>query len=78
MQGVKEMEAKPEVNLIHDALTDHPVESWFHMPMWLAKAYEIQSFFEGVAAYHRLTGNARALAATEARSRLARRKCDYR
>ncbi len=57
---------KPEVNLIYDALSDRSVESWFHTPMWLAKAYEIQSFFEGVAAYHRLTGNARALAATEA------------
>lgn len=57
---------KPEVNLIYDALSDRPVESWFHTPMWLAKAYEIQSFFEGVAAYHRLTGNARALAAAEA------------
>ena len=57
---------KPEVNLIYDALTDRPVESWFHEPMWLAKAYEMQSFFEGVAAYHRLTGDARALAAAEA------------
>ena len=56
----------PEVNLIHDALTDNSIESWFHKPMWLAKAYEIQSFFEGVAAYHRLTGDARALAAAEA------------
>ena len=57
---------KPEVNLIYDALSDRPVVSWFRKPMWLAKAYEIQSFFEGVAAYHRLTGNARALAAAEA------------
>ena len=57
---------KPEVNLIYDALSDRPVVTWFRKPMWLSKAYEMQSFFEGVAAYHRLTGNARALAATEA------------
>jgi hypothetical protein len=57
---------KPEVNLIYDALSDRPVAAWFRKPMFLAKAYELQSFFEGVAAYHRLTGDARALAATEA------------
>ena len=57
---------KPEVNLIYDALSDRPVAAWFRKPMFLAKAYEMQSFFEGVAAYHRLTGDARALAATEA------------
>ena len=57
---------KPMMNLIYDALSDRPVVTWFRKPMAFAKAYEMQSFFEGVAAYHRLTGNARALAATEA------------
>ena len=57
---------KPDVNLIYDALSDRPVVSWFHKPMFLSKAYELQSFFEGVAAYHRLTGDARTLAAAEA------------
>ena len=58
--------SKPDVNLIYDALSDRPVVSWFHKPMFLSKAYELQSFFEGVAAYHRLTGDARTLAAAEA------------
>ena len=59
-------EPKPQVNLIHDALSDRPVATWFYKPMFLSKAYELQSYFEGVADYHRYTGNARALAATEA------------
>ena len=59
-------EPRPAVNLIHDALTDRPVVSWFRKPMFLSKAYELQSFFEGVADYHRLTGDARALKAVEA------------
>ncbi|MCR5752215.1 MAG: glycoside hydrolase family 127 protein [Kiritimatiellae bacterium] len=58
--------AKPDVNLIYDALSDRPVVTWFRKPMHLSKAYELLSFFEGVADYHRLTGNARALKATEA------------
>ena len=57
---------KPDVNLIYDALSDRPVVSWFRKPMFLSKAYELQSFFEGVAAYHRLTGDARTLASAEA------------
>ena len=57
---------KPEVNLIHDALSDRPVVSWFRKPMFLSKAYELLSYFEGVADYYRLTGKARSFKATEA------------
>ena len=57
---------KPDMNPVFDALTDRPVASWFRQPMFLAKAYELMSFFEGVADYHRLTGDARALAAAKA------------
>lgn len=59
-------EPKPDVNLVHDALSDRPVVSWFRKPMHLAKAYEMMSYFEGVADYHRATGNAHALRAVEA------------
>jgi len=55
---------KPDVNLSYDALSDRPVATWFRKPMFLAKAYELLSFFEGVADYHRLTGDRRALDAT--------------
>ena len=57
---------KPTMNVIHDALTDRPVSEWFSDPFLLAKAYELMSYFEGVAEYHRVTGDARAKAATEA------------
>ena len=57
---------KPDVNLIYDALSDRPVVTWFRKPMHLSKAYELQSFFEGLADYHRLTGDTRAFAAAEA------------
>jgi len=57
---------KPEVNLIYDALTDRPVVTWFRKPIFLSKAYELQSFFEGVADYHRLTGDVRTLDAAKA------------
>jgi len=57
---------KPDVNLVYDALSDRPVVSWFRKPMHLSKAYELLSFFEGVADYHRLTGDARAFDATKA------------
>ena len=57
---------KPDVNLIFDALSDRPVVTWFKKPMHLSKAYELQSYFEGVADYYRLTGDERALRATEA------------
>ena len=57
---------KPPMNVVFDALSDRPVESWFENPSYLAKAYELMSYFEGVADYHRLTGDARALAAAAA------------
>lgn len=59
-------EKKPHMNIIHDAFTDRPIWSWFSHPGLLSKAYEMQSYFEGVADYHRLTGDARSLAAVRA------------
>ncbi len=57
---------KPAMNLIFDALSDRPVASWFRKPMHLSKAYELMSYFEGVADWHRLTGDRRALDAVVA------------
>jgi len=57
---------KPAMNVIHDAFTDRPVSSWFKQPQFLSKAYELQSYFEGVADYYRVTGDKRALGAVEA------------
>lgn len=54
-------EQKPIMNLIHDTFTDRPIVSWFDRPGFLAKAYEMQNFFEGVADYHRVTGDRRSL-----------------
>lgn len=59
-------EKRPIMNVIHDAFTDRPIVEWFDRPTLLAKAYELMSFFEGVADYYRVTGDRRALAATEA------------
>ena len=55
-----------ELAEIIDELSDRPVVTWFKKPMHLSKAYELQSYFEGVADYYRLTGDERALRATEA------------
>ena len=57
---------KPVQNVIHDALTDVKIKDWYDNPYVLAKSYEIMSYFEGVADYHRLTGDERTLAATKA------------
>ena len=58
--------ATPAMNVVFDALSGRPVRSWFRKPMLLAKAYELMSYFEGVADYHRLTGDRRALDAAVA------------
>ncbi|MDE3274905.1 MAG: glycoside hydrolase family 127 protein, partial [Verrucomicrobiota bacterium] len=56
-----------DMNLIRLALSDKPVHTWFgDRAMYLAKAYELQSFFEGVAEQYRVTGEPRLLAAVKA------------
>lgn len=59
-------EPKPIMNVIHDSLGDRPIHRWFGNPALLAKAYELMSYFEGVADYSRLTDDRRALDATKA------------
>lgn len=59
-------EKRPLMNVIHDAFTDRPICEWFDNPRLLAKAYELMSYFEGVADYYRVTGDRRALDATVA------------
>ena len=54
---------RPAMNVIFDALSERPVETWFERPSLLAKAYEMMSYFEGVADYYRLTGEPRMLEA---------------
>ena len=55
------------MNLVHDALSDRPIHTWFgDRAIHLSKAYELMSFFEGVAEYHRITGDFRALEAVKA------------
>ena len=56
----------PAQNVIHDALSDVKIKDWYENPYILAKSYEIMSYFEGVADYHRLTGDTRTLAAVKA------------
>lgn len=56
-----------QMNLIRNALSDRPVSGWFgNRAIFLSKAYEMMSFFEGVAEYHRVTGDSRARAAVKA------------
>ena len=63
----KDEKDRLDMNLIRDALSDRPIEAWYGERRYcLAKAYELMSFFEGVAEYHRVTGDARALAAVKA------------
>lgn len=57
---------RPTMNVIFDALSSRPVETWFERPSFLAKSYEMMSYFEGVADYYRLTGNPRMLEAVSA------------
>lgn len=56
-----------QMNLVRDALSDRPVCEWFgKKAMHMAKAYEMMSFFEGVAEYYRATGEERALSSLKA------------
>ena len=57
---------RPVQNVIHDAMTDAKIKDWYDNPYILAKSYEIMSYFEGVADYHRLVGDVRSFAATKA------------
>ena len=59
-------DAAPQLNIVHDAFTDRKVREWFKVPKYLAKAYEMMSYFEGVAEHYRATGNPRSLAAVKA------------
>lgn len=63
----KDDKDKLTMNLIRDALSNRPVASWFgDEAMCFAKAYELMSFFEGVAEFHRVTGDVRSLEALKA------------
>ena len=62
-------------NLIHNALSGKPVEAWYQIPecyppekpgLWIAKAYEMMSCFEGLCELYRISGETLYLDAVKA------------
>ncbi len=60
---VRAMDAEPTTpaSIIRDAFRKEPVVSWYPLPTFWAKAYEILSCLEGLVEYYRLTGEKRVL-----------------
>lgn len=65
---VEAMSATPAASptLLTNALREEKIRDWYDDPSYLAKAYEMQSCFEGLADYYRLTGNETVLRGVEA------------
>ena len=57
------MDAEPTTpaSIIHDAFRKEPIVSWYPLPTFWAKAYEVLSCLEGLVEYYRVTGEKRVL-----------------
>ena len=55
---VRAMDAEPATpaSLIRNAFREEPIVTWFPLPTFWAKAYEILSCLEGLVEYYRVTG----------------------
>ena len=60
---VRAMDAEPATpaSLLRDAFRAEPIVSWYPLPTFWAKAYEILSCLEGLVEYYRVTGERRIL-----------------
>ena len=60
---VRAMDAEPPTptTMIRDAFRKEPIVSWYPLPTFWAKAYEILSCLEGLVEYYRVTGEKRVL-----------------
>ena len=60
---VRAMDAEPATpaSLIRNAFREEPIVTWFPLPTFWAKAYEILSCLEGLVEYYRVTGEKRVL-----------------
>ena len=60
---VRAMDAEPATpaSLVKNAFREEPIVTWFPLPTFWAKAYEILSCLEGLVEYYRVTGERRAL-----------------
>ena len=60
---VRAMDAEPSTptTLIRDAFRKEPIVTWYPIPTFWAKAYEILSCLEGLVEYYRVTGEKRVL-----------------
>ena len=60
---VRAMDAEPTTpaSIIRDAFRKEPIFSWYPLPTFWAKAYEILSCLEGLVEYYRITGEKRVL-----------------
>ena len=60
---VRAMDAEPATpaSLIRNVFREEPIATWFPIPTFWAKAYEIMSCLEGLVEYHRVTGDSRVL-----------------
>ena len=65
---VRAMDAEPATpaSLIRNAFREEPIVTWFPLPTFWAKAYEILSCLEGLIEYYRVTGEKRVLDAVMA------------
>lgn len=65
---VRAMDAEPTspTTLIRDAFRTEPIVTWYPLPTFWAKAYEIMSCLEGLVEYYRVTGEKRVLDAVQA------------
>ncbi len=65
---VRAMDAEPATpaSLIKNAFREEPIVTWFPLPTFWAKAYEILSCLEGLVEYYRVTGEKRVLDAVMA------------
>ena len=65
---VRAMDAEPTspASMIRDAFRKEPIVSWYPLPTFWAKAYEILSCLEGLVEYYRITGEKRVLDAVMA------------
>ena len=65
---VRAMDAEPTTpaSIIRDAFRKEPIVSWYPLPTFWAKAYEILSCLEGLVEYYRITSEKRVLDAVMA------------
>ena len=65
---VRAMDAEPvtPASLIRNAFREEPIVTWFPLPTFWAKAYEILSCLEGLVEYYRVTGEKRVIDAVMA------------